>query len=297
MAKTSSSSATGPNTSGVDTQDLSYAALVEHGVDMDSMVSEHIAHSGVAGLRILAQVLNSSAVQLDPYAAIETLGALEALKCSASAKQSDQVVAFENEVSSDRVARGIREKNPTWGIRGDVALALHLSPRRGVEFVNYSRILIEDLPQTLQGLRDGILTKAQTRVIVSGIRHLRTENRKMIDELLWEEPHKCFEAGDALLRDAVAYWALILEPATEEDLEAKAMKNRYVGAYQVNAHSVKISGMLPLEQGIPFMQVLAREIEHSMSNGDSRSQNQVAADTVFESITGIKAASRWPCVW
>ncbi|MHA7245096.1 hypothetical protein ACX80R_18180, partial [Paeniglutamicibacter antarcticus] len=110
MAKTSSSSATGPNTSGVDTQDLSYAALVEHGVDMDSMVSEHIAHSGVAGLRILAQVLNSSAVQLDPYAAIETLGALEALKCSASAKQSDQVVAFENEVSSDRVARGIREK-------------------------------------------------------------------------------------------------------------------------------------------------------------------------------------------
>ncbi|MGL3805254.1 HNH endonuclease [Paeniglutamicibacter sp. R2-26] len=283
------------NTEGVAGEDLGYEALVARGVDMDELVAEHLIQCGAPGVRGVTEAVNRLPVPADHHSMVASVAALEGLKSALHAKQADLAVGYEDSLAVERLAHKVMVANPGWGASKDVAIAMHLSPKQGTIFTNHSRILIEDLPRTLQGLRDGVLTWAQVRVIASGSRHLQAVNRKMIDNLLWEEAHTCFESGDKKLEEAVAYWALILEPKTEEDLEAKAVKERYLSAYQIDAHRVKFSGILPLECGIPIMQAMARETEHAqMTAGDDRNPGQVGADTFYESMTGLKAGGSIP---
>lgn len=271
-----------------------YAALMASGADLDALMAEHLAATGPAGIRAMARAVDALPVQPGSHEAVEVLTSLESLRSVAGAKQCAQATALEDTVVADRIARGVREKNPAWGVRGALALALHLSPKRGTRLMNHAHVLQEDCPRTWAALRAGTITVHQSEVVTSGVRHLQAENRQMVDELLWEQTHTCFEAGDAKLREIITQWALILEPATEADLEEKAHRERYVDIYQIDAHRVKITGMLPLEQGIPMLQVLARETGRAQETGDPRTGGQVAADTVFESVTGIKAGDSVP---
>lgn len=295
MATTSSSGipSAGTTTSGAG-GDLGYEALLAHGADMDALVAEHLARTGTDGILSLATALNRAPVLTETQEAMTAVGALESLKCAATAKQADHSVAYQDSLVADRQRAGVREKNPAWGSSGDVALAMHLSPRSGTKRTNDFRILAKDLPRSHQGLRQGIMTWEQAHVVISGTRNLKIENRRMIDELLWEETHTCFEAGTATLREMVNYWALVLEPETAEQEEEDANEKRYVSGYQVSENTVRIIGDFPLDQGVPILQVLNRETSSPREPWDDRTDAQVAADTVFEAITDTKATGSRP---
>lgn len=294
MATTSSSGTPSPGSAGGAGRSLGYDALLADGADMDALVAEHLARTGTDGILSLAAAVNGAPVLTGTHEAVTAVGALETLKCAATAKQADHSVAYQDSLVADRQRAGIREKNPAWGSSGDVALAMHLSPRSGAKRTNDFRILTEDLPSSHRGLRQGIMTWDQAHVVISGTRNLKVENRRMIDELLWEETHTCFEAGTATLREMVNYWALILEPETAEQAEEDATEKRYVSGYQVNENTVRIIGEFPLDQGVPILQVLSRETGRPREPGDDRTNAQVAADTVFEAITDTKATGSQP---
>ncbi|MFL4473709.1 DUF222 domain-containing protein [Paeniglutamicibacter sp. MACA_103] len=294
MATTSSNGTPSAVTSGGGGRNLGYEALLADGADMDALVAEHLARTGTDGILSLAAAVNGAPVLTGTHEAVTAVGALETLKCAATAKQADHSVAYQDSLVADRQRAGVKETNPAWGSSGDVALAMHLSPRSGAKRTNDFRILAKDLPRSRQGLRQGIMTWDQAHVVISGTRNLKIENRRMIDELLWEDPHTCFEAGTASLREMVNYWALILEPETAEQEEEDATEKRYVSGYQVNENTVRIVGEFPLDQGVPILQVLSRETARPREPGDERTNAQVAADTVFEAITDTKATGSRP---
>jgi hypothetical protein len=295
MATTSSSGfPSAGTTTGGASRNLGYEALLDDGADMDALVAEHLARTGTAGILSLAAAVNEAPVLTGTHEAVAVVGALETLKCAATAKQADHSVAYQDALIADRQRAGVREKNPAWGSGGDVALAMRLSPWSGTKRTNDYRILAEDLPRCHQGLRQGILTWDQAHVVISGTRNLKIQTRRMIDELLWEETHTCFEAGTATLRELVNYWALVLEPDTAEQDEGDAAEKRYVSGYQMNENSVRIVGEFPLDQGIPILQVIHRETERPREAGDDRTNAQVAADAVFEAVTGTKATGSRP---
>ena len=275
-------------------QALTYEALVLAGVDLDAMVAEHVARNGVEGIRCVASAVNAAPHQSGTNQAIESLGALEALKSATWAKQVEQAVVFEDAVIAERVEVGTRQSNPAWGTRGEVALAMHVSPDSGAGFMNSSRLLVDDLPCTLRGLHFGLITFEQAMVVVSGVRDLKVENRQLIDTLLWNGRQSCFEAGTAMLRHRIHYWALALEPKGAADLEDLATKKRYFNGYQIDGYNVKFSGRFPLEQGLLILQALHDKVDKPRSAGDDRSRNQVAADAVFEAITGTRAGDSVP---
>ncbi len=228
---------------------------------MDALFAEHLARTGTDGILSLAAAVNEAPVLTGTHEAVSAVGALETLKYAATAKQADHSVAYQDSLIAYRQRAGVREKNPAWGSGGEVALVLHLSPKSGTKRTNDFRILAQDLPRCHQGLRHGILTWDQAHVVISGTRNLKIENRRMIDGLLWEDVHTCFEAGTAALRELVEYWALILEPETAEKKEKDAADKRYASGYQLNEYTVRIIGDFPLEQGVPILQVLNREME------------------------------------
>lgn len=275
-------------------QSLTYDSLVRAGVDLDAMVSEHVARTGVDGIRCMASAVNGAPLQEGTHQAIESLGALEAMKSAIWAKQSAQAVAFENAVIAERVEAETRQDNPAWGTRGEIGLALHLSPSSGASFMNNSRLLIDDLPSTANGLRAGLITFEQALVVVSGVRDLRIENRQLIDALLWNGQQSCFSAGTALLKHRIHCWALALEPKAVANLEDLATRNRYFDGYQIDDYTVKISGRFPLEQGLPILQAVRNAVDAPRGAEDDRTRAQVAADTAFEVFSGTKAGDSIP---
>jgi hypothetical protein len=275
-------------------QSLTYDALVLTGVDLDALVAEYVARNGVDGIRCVVSAVNAAPQQVGTHQAIESLGALEALKSAIWAKQVAQAVAFEDAVIAERVERGTRQNNPSWGTRGEVALALHVSPESGASFMNSSRLLVEDLPSTVGGMRSGLITFEQAMVVVSGVRDLKAENRQLIDVMLWNGQQACFEAGTAMLRHRIHYWALALEPKSAADLEDLATKKRYFNGYQIDDYNVKISGRFPLEQGLPIIKALHLAVDKPRNAEDDRSRAQVAADTAFEVFTGTKTGDSVP---
>lgn len=296
MAKTSSGrNDRSPNTSGVRATKLSYARLLARGADMDALLAEHLAVNGAEGVLALASAVNAVPVLLDDHDSVAMVGACETLKSVAIAKQAEHALCYQDSLATQRRELGVRKNNPEWGAKGDLALAMHLTPKSGAKTANDFRILIEDLPRTHQGMRDGVLTWDQVMVIIGGVRRLCVANRAMVDELLWEETHTCFTAGTAKLREMVTYWALILEPAVEEDLEAKAEKDRHLEVYQVDEFSVRVTGKTTLEEGIALQQVLARETEKArLDPNDERNPGQVGIDALYEAMTGLRAGGSIP---
>lgn len=294
METTSSSREAGSIIHHAAGDELSYVSLVKRGLDMGVLMAEYLTHAGTDGVRTLARALSLAPAEQDACESVEAINAYECLKSTSSAKQAEQACTLEDVVTAERIAKGIREKHPSWGIGADIALARHESPRTGVQFLNYSRILTEDLTRATQGLKDGTITEDEAQLIVREVRNLRSENRRLIDQMLFCETHNAFGEGGAILREMIRGWALILEPVVETDLEEKAMKGRYIDLYQIDAHRMKITGMLPLEYGVAVCQVLARESGHAQAAGDTRNRGQIAADFLLEALTGIREPNGIP---
>lgn len=294
METTSSSRDYGGIAHYATSEDTSYSVFLDRGLDMGLLISEYVVRTGIQGIRTLTRALSLAPAELHAHESVEAINAYECLKSTASAKQAEQACTLEDALTTERTANGIREKHPTWGIGADVALARHESPRTGVQFLNYSRILTVDLPYATQGLKDGTITEDEAQLIVREVRNLRGENRNLIDQMLFCETHNAFGGGGAILREMIRGWAAILEPVTETDLEEKAMKGRYVDLYQIDAHRMKITGLLPLEYGVALCQVLARESGHAQAAGDTRNRGQIAADFLMESLTGIRESNGVP---
>lgn len=290
MAKKSSSGTPAlETTQGGSKKKLSYADLEATGVNMVRVMADFLTDTGADGIRAMAMSLNHMSVPENHFDTVENLEAAEELKSTLQAMQADHAVAYEDALAAERQSRREREKNPGWGASKDIALALRLSPRKGTEFTNSSRILRDDLPLTHQALREGRLSWAQALVVISGTRHLQEHNRQLIDELLWDEVNNCFDQGTALLASAIAFWALQLEPQTEEPLEEQAWDHRYVSASQINAHQIMIKGIFPLSMGVAMIQGLATETAKAQNQADEkRTPGQIQADALHQMITGAK---------
>ena len=268
---------------------LSYADLEATGVNMIQVMDDFLTHTGADGLRAMATSLSHMNVPDNHFDTVENLEATEEMKSTLVAVQADHAVAYEDSLANERLSRRQQEENPAWGASKDIALALRLSPRKGTEFTNSSRILREDLPLTHQALREGRLSWAQALVVISGTRHLQEHNRQLLDEILWNKVNSCFDQGTALLASTISFWALQLEPQTEEPLEEKACDQRQVCATQINAHQIMIKGIFPLSMGAAIIQALAAETARAQNKAEEkRTPNQIRADILHQMITGAE---------
>lgn len=278
----------------LESADLSYGALVGRGLDMNVLLTEFFAYTGADGIRTVTRAVGDMPLEISPYEAIEGVGALEDLKSCANAVQAEIACAHEEAVITDRTRRGVMAKNPQQGIGADVAMARHEAPRSGTRELNYSRMLCHSLPFTKAGLKYGVINDAEARIIYRVLKDLDEDARRELDARVLVEDHACFGLGGKKLESLLRHWALAYQNQREADEEAKAIKERYVQVYPIDEHRMKIIGIVPTEVGMAIAQVLARETARAQAAGDPRNAAQIAADTVLESLTGIKDLSSFP---
>lgn len=275
-------------------KDLSYAHLLSKGLDPKKLVADLLRIEGVNGVRLLAEALHKAPIPADRFTSIETISALENLKSSVCELQASTTYALEENLAHQHKALSQQSVERVFGVGPEVAIARHECPKTGISYVNFTKILFEDLPHTRLALRAGTFSEAETMIIVKEVKDLTHEQRQEIDVRIYLEEQSAVRQGGKKLTSIIRAWALSYGSAKDEDLHQRAKDRRCVKVVPVSQYESRIVGSLPTELAVLVAQALAKRVAQAKNAGDSRIAPQVAADAFVEGITGVSDPTQIP---
>jgi hypothetical protein len=120
-------------------------------------------------------------------------------------------------------------------------------------------------------------------LVVSETRHLDPERRRGVDAQLAGELDGCAPRQAAALARKLAYAA---DPEGFVARGRTARADRRVGLRPAPDTMIVLSGFLPVEQGVACWAALRAYTDTVKGAGDSRTRDQIMADTLVERITG-----------
>jgi hypothetical protein len=167
-------------------------------------------------------------------------------------------------------------------------LACRISPVVAARRLNMARALWFELPDTYAQLAAGELSELLAETIVSETRHLDPETRGQVDTQLAAAriSRLGFKAATACIRQ-FAYEADRDGYMRRGRIERK---HRRVGVRPAPDTMAVLTGYLPVEQGIACYAALRQHADTAVATGDSRTRDQIMADTLVERLTGQAAA-------
>ena len=183
------------------------------------------------------------------------------------------------EVHPDKIGRGIAEQ---------IGLACRISPVTAARRLNTARALWFELPDTYTQLTTGGFSERVAETVVTETRHLDPETRRQVDTQLQAAgiTRMGFKAATACTRK-FAYQAdregYLQRGRTER-------KHRRVGVRPAPDTMAVLTGYLPVEQGIACYAALRQHADTAVATGDSRTRDQIMADTLVERLTGQTTA-------
>ena len=86
--------------------------------------------------------------------------------------------------------------------------------------------------------------------------------------------------------------ALAFDNTIEMNKSSEALRKRFISVRMVPGGFMRISGSLPMEQGVALNEALAAAVAKKRSPEDRRTDMQVKADILVERVTGQS-----PCQW
>ncbi|PQZ89072.1 hypothetical protein CQ018_16130 [Arthrobacter sp. MYb227] len=279
---------------GAKPKDLSYGHLLSQGLDPKQLVVELLRLEGTNGVHLLAKALHEATIPADRFTSIETISALEDLKASACELQAGTTYALEENLTQQRVACSQRSVEQEFGVGPEVAIARHKRPRSGISYVNFTKILFEDLPHTRLAFRNGTFSEEEAMTIVKEVKGLNQEQRQEIDCRVYLEAPSVVLQGGKKLASIIRAWALSYGSAKDEDSHEKANDRRFLNVVPVNQYESRIVGSLPTGLAVLVAQAITARISQAQKDGDSRPHSQVAADAFVEGITGVSDPSQVP---
>ncbi|GAA1495913.1 HNH endonuclease [Paeniglutamicibacter kerguelensis] len=231
---------------------------------------------------------------VDEAAGFARIAALEELKSSASATQSVEAKAAEEAVISRHEAEGKYQANPNRGTGAEVALARGESQCFGPQFLAYSRSMLEHMPHTFAALRRGKIKENRSMVIVRETCELDPMVQEIIDRELAGRPGSLKGVGTRELTARVKRLTLAFDNTVEMNKSSEALRKRFISVRVVPGGFMRISGSLPMEQGVAFNEALAAAAAKKRPQEDRRTNMQVKVDTLVERVTGQSPANGTP---
>jgi hypothetical protein len=221
------------------------------------------------------------AADADP---IDRLARLEKLRSVTAALQVAESVRFAQSQVAEQIAADIHPEKIGRGIAERIGLACRISPASAARRLNTARALWHDLPDTYRQLIAGKLSERIAETVVIETRHLDPKIRRQVDAQLAASglSEMGFTAAAACVRKT-AYEADrhgYLERGRTE------RQHRRVGCRPAPDTMAILTGYLPMEQGIACYAALRQHADTRVARGDSRTRDQIMADTLVERVTG-----------
>jgi hypothetical protein len=219
---------------------------------------------------------------------IDRIARLEKLRAATAALQAAESVRFAQSQVAEQLAADVHPDTIGHGIAEQIGLACRISPVTAARRLNTARALWFELPNTYSQLAAGELSERLGETVVSETRHLDPETRGQVDTQLAAAgiSQLGFKAATGCVRK-FAYEAdrdgYVQRGRTER-------KHRRVGVRPAPDTMAVLTGYLPVEQGIACYAALRQHADGIVATGDSRTRDQIMADTLVERLTGQTTA-------
>ncbi len=178
------------------------------------------------------------------------------------------------------------------GVADQIALACKVSPWEGSRRFGVARALAAELPGLARLLARGKLGEQVAGRIIGETRHLTPELRRGVDaQLVAAGIEAMSPRRAAATARRLAYAA---DPAGSLARGRTARTHRRVGIRPAADTMAVRSGLLPVAQGVACYAALTRHTDALLGAGDTRTRDQVMADTLVERVTGHATAADVP---
>ncbi len=239
---------------------------------------------------LVARLAKLSAVPGSDTDRIDRIAAFERARGAVAAAQQAEMVAFARSQVEAHIADGTLDpKTVGRGIGDQIGLACRVSPFHGSRRLGIARALQFDLPGVRALLAAGRVSEDVAAIVVSETRHLDGERRRLVDKQLCAAEFDTLSVGRAA--------ALVRRFAYEADRAGyvargrTARSDRRVGLRPAPDTMSVLSGLLPVEQGVACLAALRRHTDTVVAAGDTRTRDQIMADTLVERVTGQAQAA------
>jgi hypothetical protein len=222
-------------------------------------------------------------------ARIDRIARLEKLRAVTAALQAAESVRFAQSQVAEQLAADVHPAAIGCGIAEQIGLACRISPVVAARRLNTARAWWFELPDTYGQLTAGELSERVAETIAAETRHLEPETRRQVDKQLKAAgiSKLGFKAATACARKA-AYEA---DPHGYVERGRTERKHRRVGVRPAPDTMAILTGYLPVEQGVACYAALRQHADTTVATGDSRTRDQIMADTLVERITGQTTAT------
>jgi len=228
---------------------------------------------------------------VDDRARIDQIRLLEQLKSAASAAQAVVTAEFAASQRAEQLAIGVPAERASRGIAAQVGLARRISPFNASRYTGWARILTTELPRTLRALQAGRTSEWRAMIVARETAWLCREDRTLVDT---ELAGKLEQWGDRRVEAEVKKIAYRLDPHGYVNRTRGANSDRCVSLRPAPDTMSRLTGFLPVAQGVAAYAALIQHADSLIAQGDPRGRGQIMADTMVERLTGQAAASNVP---
>ncbi|MGC5583293.1 DUF222 domain-containing protein [Ornithinimicrobium sp. W1665] len=273
------------------------SVLRRHGLELASSTPAVLVR-----VREVSDLLAGPGEPLTQQERAATLAELERLKNVCAAAQAAITVDLHEQAALDRQATegelGHRRRERE-GVTLEVSLARRVSPQRSRSLIAMARALHARLPQTLAAFREGRISEWAASLVEKETRDLTEEQAREVDARLAPTLGTCSEGRLSRRAASLAYEA---DKRGFLQRHARAVEDRYVSIRPAADGMVRLSGLLPLVEGVALHRSLE---EHARSarlagsagastDGDGSSAQdgvptvaQLRADELVRRVTGV----------
>jgi len=215
---------------------------------------------------------------------IDLLRALEELKCSVEAAQSQISVDLDESRCSEARARGARPDEVGRGVAAEIALARRVSPTRATHQLAVDRALVIDMPHAFVAMRRGKLSWWRASLLARETSCLTAADRRQVDAELCADVEKLESFGDRRLAAEARRLAAKLDPRSVVERARRAETERRVTIRPAPDTMCYLTALLPVAEGVGAYAALVAASDSARAAGDPRSRGQVMADALVGRI-------------
>lgn len=228
---------------------------------------------------------------LDDADRVEQIGLLEQLKGAAAVAQAVLTVELVASQRAELEAAGVPASRLGHGVAAHVGLARRESPHRGSQHVGLAQALTSELPATMAALRAGETSEWRATIVARETACLQPSDRRAADAELGP---RLGRLGDREVEAAARAAAYRLDPQAFVDRTRGAERDRRVSVRPAPDTMTRLTGFLPVAQGVAAYAALAGEADRLRATGDRRNRGQLMADLMVQRLTGQTPAAGTP---
>ena len=222
---------------------------------------------------------------------IDRIRLLEELRGAVAAAQARESAAFAASQRASQRAAGVPAGRVGRGIAAQLGLARRVSPFQAARYLGWAAVLTSELPHTFAALQAGSVGEWPAMVLARETAWLSRDHRAQVDA---ELAPRLEHWGARRVEGEAKKLAYHLDPHGYLDRLRAAEGERRVGLRPAPDTMTRLTGLLPVTQGVAAYAALTREADRLTATGDPRSRGQIMADTLVQRLTGQTTATDVP---